>query len=58
MLVIAARGLGAPNADRYVEIWDETYLDCLKSKGWERVATQVQADQIAAEARADRLAGR
>jgi hypothetical protein len=37
--------------------FDIAYLVCEKSYGWARVATLVEADQLAAKARADRLAG-
>ncbi len=37
---------------------ENAYLTCERSYGWERVATRAEADQIAAKARADRLAGR
>lgn len=40
------------------DAFDDTYLNCLKAKGWERVATKAEANQIAAKARADRLASR
>jgi hypothetical protein len=44
--------------DAIDQAYDNTYLTCERSHGWERVATQAEADQIVAKARADRLAGR
>jgi hypothetical protein len=38
--------------------FDNAYLQCEKSYGWARVATEAEANQIAAQARADRLASR